>query len=169
MSCSWRGLVDSMKPELLKLAQDLGITQAQLAKLRTQYARKHKKEAEERLLSWLELTWQETRDRHRFLAKQDGRYHPPQYVSSVEGAIDEAEVVPDDYQTVLVIEAKERFVSHRREIDAQKEALKDLQAVQAEIRQLVQRAVKMGIQPSTVLAPIAREIQAQHGELKDVA
>lgn len=80
-----------------------------------------------------------------------------------------APIVPRDYQNVLVTRARDRFMEHRRESHAEEEAAKDLQAVQGKMRDLIKRAVKMGVDPALVIAPIAREIQAQHESLERAA
>lgn len=81
----------------------------------------------------------------------------------------DAGVVPRAYQTVISMQAHARWTEHQREENAEQETQRDLQRVNAELRELVKRAVKMGIEPTQVIAPIAREIEAQHKDLRNVA
>lgn len=82
----------------------------------------------------------------------------------------EAEVVDAGYRNVLEIGARLKRAERERRLDPEAERLR--QAVNAEVRELIKRAVKMGADPALALGPVVREIEAQHrqiGEGKDAA
>jgi hypothetical protein len=77
----------------------------------------------------------------------------------------DAGAVPTSYQNVIDVRSRERWVEHKRNTNREAETQADLRRVNAELRELVTRAVKMGVDPVQVLAPVAREIKAQHRDL----
>lgn len=79
----------------------------------------------------------------------------------------EAEVVDDGYRNVLEIGARLKRAERERRLDPEAERLR--QAVNAEVGELVKRAVKMGIDPATVLGPVVRQIEERHRDLGDAA
>lgn len=91
------------------------------------------------------------------------------YDGNPRDPLDAGRSVPPEYKNVLAMGARVRASEYRRLTAAEREAKKDLRRVNAELRELVTRAVKMGVDPLTVLAPIAREIKAQHRDLREAA
>jgi hypothetical protein len=91
------------------------------------------------------------------------------YTGNPKQALDHLEAVPADWQNVLSMQATSRFAEHQRSERAEQESARDLQRLNAELRELAKRAAKMGVDPVQVLAPVAREISTQHASLKDAA
>jgi hypothetical protein len=60
----------NVPPEPFELAQELGISDIRLTKLRVKYRRDHGALGDEKLLSWLQEQWEEVRDRYWLLSKQ---------------------------------------------------------------------------------------------------
>lgn len=60
------------------------------------------------LFVWV-ITFELDQDPPRFLAKQQGQASPPQYVNSVEGAIDDAEAIPEVDQKAQSKAAEDRW------------------------------------------------------------
>lgn len=88
---------EGMTPEAIsEFAAELGIEDAQLVRLHREYIVKRGDEADAKLFLWLRTEWRRLRDQPRFLARQDGLLHPPQYSSSAVTAIDDAECPPPD-------------------------------------------------------------------------
>ncbi len=79
----------------------------------------------------------------------------------------EAEVVDDGYRNVLEIGARLKRAEREQELDPEAERLR--QAVNGEVRELVKRAVKAGVDPALVLGPVVRQIEAMHSDLNDAA
>lgn len=77
--------------------------------------------------------------------------------------------VPPNVQNVIDMQARLASAERRREDDPEREAKEDLRRVNAEVKELIKRAVKMGIDPSSIIAPIAREVQEQHRQLSEAA
>lgn len=79
--------------------------------------------------------------------------------------IDELPSVPPDVQKVIDTRARLERVQTERSEDPEGQAVADLQNVNRELRELVKRATKMGMDPLVAIAPVAAEIRRQHGEL----
>lgn len=91
------------------------------------------------------------------------------YTSNPKQSVEGFQVVPPDWQNRFSVQATSRFAEHKREQRAEQANAADLRRINAELRELAKRAAKMGIDPVQVLAPVAREISAQHAGLKDAA
>lgn len=91
------------------------------------------------------------------------------YTHNPKQAVDHLPSVPSEYHNVLSMQAKTRHADHRRLAQADDEAEADVRAINAELRQLAKRAVKLGLDPTLVMAPVVREISAQHAELSKAA
>jgi hypothetical protein len=149
------------EPDPLELARELRIGP-------TRYRRLREKHGDGLVKHLLELKRQRT-EFPLFMAKQNGMRHPPQYVSSAEGAIDEAEVVPLNYQTVLVVDAKERFAKHRQANHAEEQAREDVKRLNARLKAVAIQSVRMGVSPVHVLAAIERQIAELEAETRKAA
>lgn len=91
------------------------------------------------------------------------------YDGNPRDPMDAGVCVPAEVQNVFSQTARARWAMHQRDEHSEQETQRDLQRVNAELRELVKRAVKMGIAPTEVIAPVAREIDAQHRGLKKAA
>lgn len=89
--------------------------------------------------------------------------------SPAQADTDAGEAVPREYQDELTKRANRRFAELERDEREEQVRQRDLQRVNAEVRELVKRAVKMGVDPAIVLAPIERELRAQHDDLSKAA
>lgn len=85
---------------------------------------------------------------------------------SSQAVPDVGEEVDIQYRRVLGTKAKAKDASRKREEQPMQEAEKDLQRVTAETRELAKRAVKMGLDPTIALAPVARALAEAHAGLK---
>lgn len=77
----------------------------------------------------------------------------------------EAEVVDGGYRNIIEIGARLKRAERERALDPEAERLR--QQVNAEVRELIKRAVKMGTDPAAALGPVVREIEAQHQQISD--
>lgn len=94
------------------------------------------------------------------------------YTRSIALAVDGVEAVPADYQEELTLEAHRKQAKYDREHRLEEVSKQDVQRVNAEIRELVKRAIKMGVDPAMTLAPIVKLVEDQHRSLprlKDAA
>jgi hypothetical protein len=92
------------------------------------------------------------------------------YTSSAELAVpDVGESVPDDYQNGLVIQAKERFASHREKAQAEELAKRDLRSVTAQIRETAIQMARNGLDPNPWLTDLQRQINARKNDLENAA
>lgn len=103
--------------------------------------------------------------RPRFMKRGTGHTH------TVELAVarEDEDVVPEEYQLQLTMEAHRRQESFDRANRADELAARDVQRLNAEIRELVRRAMKMGIDPAVALAPVLSTVKRQHASLRDAA
>jgi hypothetical protein len=82
-------ILDRSKPvDPLEVAKDLGYGPTRIRKLKEKHG--------DKLLPHLLKEKRRRQEEPRFMAKQNGMLHPPQYVSTVHGAIDDAEAPPHD-------------------------------------------------------------------------
>lgn len=79
--------------DLSDLARRLGITDAQLDRMRVNFTKEHGGEWEAKLTAWMRATARETRDRSLFLSR---RSVPPYTESPSEAMNGEPEAVPPD-------------------------------------------------------------------------
>lgn len=94
------------------------------------------------------------------------------YTRSIALAVDGVEAVPADYQEELTLEAHRKQAAYDHEHRLEEVSKQDVQRVNAEIRELVKRAIKMGVDPAMTLAPIVKLVEDQHRSLphlKDAA
>lgn len=85
------------------------------------------------------------------------------YTDSMYQALEDAgEAVPAEYQNELTLRARSRHLESVKEERMDENARQDVQRLNAEMKDLVRRAAKMGVDPMVALAPVAREIAAQH-------
>ena len=94
-------------------------------------------------------------------ATVDGNYCQ----GSSQAVPDVGEEVDIQYRRVLGTKAKAKDASRKREEQSMQEAEKDLQRVTTETRELAKRAVKMGVDPTIALAPVARALKEAHADL----
>lgn len=92
----------------------------------------------------------------------DGNYtqDPNQAVTGVGPEVD------IEYRRVLGVKKRVRESERKRKEQPVTEADADLQRLNAETRELAKRAVKLGLDPTIALAPIAKAIKDAHAELK---
>lgn len=86
-----------------------------------------------------------------------------------EGVIDPEPGVRPDIQNVLVMRAKLQDHGYDRDHRAEQEAERHLQRAQAEVRELVKRAVHLGVDPALALARVVKAVEESHDELEDRA
>lgn len=86
-----------------------------------------------------------------------------------EAIVDASPAVRPDVQNVLDMRARLHDSEYDREQRAEREAERDLQRVQAEVRELAKRAVRMGVDPMVAMAPIAKAIERAQRELSEEA
>lgn len=101
------------QPDPIELARELGYDERGIWRLKS----KHPND----LLRYLQSVERERRDTDRYLAPQDGRSHPEQYVSSHIGAMDELPAVPKHYEDSLAsqrLKAAEELLSGMVEMEA---------------------------------------------------
>ena len=91
------------------------------------------------------------------------------YTHDPRRGISAGRAVPSKYQNVLSMQGHSRHAEHKRAERAEEETREDLRRLNCEIRELAKRAAKMGVDPTQVLAPIAREIASQHANIRDAA
>jgi hypothetical protein len=91
------------------------------------------------------------------------------YTPHAGQSVDGVHAVPPEVLNVWAMQAKTRLAEHRRQERAETETAEDLRRLNNEIRELARRAAKMGLSPTDVLAPVAREVSAQHATLQDAA
>ena len=103
--------------------------------------------------------------RPKFMRRGQGHTHAIQLAVASE----DEDVVPDEYQHDLTMRANRRQESFNRENRADELAQRDVQRLNAEIRELVKRARKMGVDPAVALAPVLRTVKRQHASLRDAA
>lgn len=109
------------------LAQELGYTPKQIRKLKEKHG--------EGLLIHLKRVKRRRQEEPRFMAKQNGMLHPPQYVSTVHGAIDDAESPPEEVTAEYSRTAWETFEVVKGEELARKQTRSRLERLrQAEIQ-----------------------------------
>jgi len=94
-------------------------------------------------------------------ATVDGNYCQ----GSSQAVPDVGEEVDIQYRRVLGTKARGKDASRKRKEQPMQEAEKDLQRVTAETRELAKRAVKMGVDPTIALAPVARALKEAHADL----
>ena len=105
----------------------------------------------------------------RFMAKQNGLLHPPQYVSSVEGAIDEAESVPVEYDNEFSMKAREKRAEQRKQDRDEAEAASQVKQLSQQVRDVALNLARSGVDPVPFLARIQREVAAERDRLRDAA
>lgn len=152
-----------------EFAAELGIEDGQLIRFHRECVKKHKDGADEWLLAWLYVSWQELRDEPRFPAKQNGLLHPPQYVSTAVRAIDDAESVPSVFQNVLTLEAHSRHATRRAEDAKEEHAEEQARQLARQLRDVAVAIHRAGGNPVEFLAGVQREISAKRDELRDAA
>lgn len=86
-----------------------------------------------------------------------------------KGVIDPEPGVRPDIQNVLVMRAKLQDATYDSEERQGDQVERDLRRLNDQLRDLARRAVKLGVDPTITLAPIARQIDAQHEGLDDAA
>lgn len=104
-----------MTDEIIRLCSDLGITEAQLARLRIEYRKKHEDQADEKLLAWLRVTWVTVRPRRWLLSR---RSVPPYTESPSEAMPSDAGegVPPDEIESYRhTVQARARFAKEQHE------------------------------------------------------
>lgn len=73
------------------------------------------------------------------------------------------------YQQVIDMKARAKWMQQKRQHQADTEAEQDIQAVQAQVRDLIRRGTKLGLSPETILAPLSRELERLHTEIDEAA
>lgn len=84
---------------------------------------------------------------------------------SSQAVPDVGEEVDVEYRRVLGTKARAKDADRKREEQPMTEADKDVQRVTAETRELAKRAVRMGLDPTVALAPVARALKEAHADL----
>jgi hypothetical protein len=94
-------------------------------------------------------------------ATVDGNYtqDPRQAVPSTGPEVDV------EYRRVLGTRSRTRAAERKRKEEPMQEGEEDIRRLTSEMRELAKRAVKMGVDPATALAPIAGEIKKAHIEI----
>lgn len=103
--------------------------------------------------------------RPRFMKRGTGHTHAIQLAVAGEGE----DVVPDEYQEELRVRAERKQESFNRENRIEDVTRQDVQRLNAEIRELAKRAIKMGVDPTVVLAPVVQAVKREHIGLRDAA
>lgn len=78
---------------------------------------------------------------------------------------DVGEEVGIEYQRVLGTKSRAKTVARNKEAQPVQEAEKDLERLGSETRELAKRAIKMGLDPTIALAPVARALKEAHAGL----
>lgn len=76
-----------------------------------------------------------------------------------------------DEATMKAFNARSRLrkAERKRKNDPDREAREDIRLLNAEMRELGKRAVKMGVDVAVVLGPVARAIEQAHAEMEEAA
>lgn len=92
----------------------------------------------------------------RYLARQGGKLHPPQYTSSVTGAADELAAVPEEWEAAFGLHAEQSNVLRNAELRRQWEEESIVTRLEAEIME----AERLGIDPGREMARLEAGISA---------
>lgn len=94
-------------------------------------------------------------------ATVDGNYCQ----GSAQAVPDVAEEVGVEYRRVLGVKSRTKDAELKRKEQPMTEAEKDLQRLNSETKELAKRAVKMGLDPTIALAPVARALAEAHANM----
>lgn len=94
-------------------------------------------------------------------ARLDGNYTQ----DSRQAVPESGEEVDIQYRRVLGVKSRARQVGRKRKEQPMEGGQEDVRALSSEMRELAKRAVRMGVDPAIVLAPIAGEIAKAHREM----
>lgn len=78
---------------------------------------------------------------------------------------DVGEEVGIEYQRVLGTKSRAKTIARNKEEQPVEEAGKDLERLNSETKELAKRAIKMGLDPTIALAPVARALKEAHAGL----
>lgn len=91
------------------------------------------------------------------------------YTHSPRDAVPSAgEGLPEADTNLLTMRARTKMAERRRAEDPAAEAKADVQRINSELRELGQRAAKMGLDVTAIMAPIAKQIEDAHAELQNM-
>lgn len=97
-------------------------------------------------------------------ARLDGNYTSSRMLAIPERRREEAEAVPDDYQNVLGMNARQRQAEHEKSERAVDLAKRDLRSITAQIRETAVEMARMGIDPNPWLVDLQRQINERRDE-----
>lgn len=91
------------------------------------------------------------------------------YTRRATDPLDCGEAVDAETQRKITIRANERDRARARNANPRAEDQEDIRRINAEMRELARRARAKGIEPISVLAPVADAVKRQHAELSEAA
>lgn len=154
----WR---QSAPPDPTVLARELGYNPKAFRRLKEKHG--------EGLVVHLERVKRERTETDRFMARQHGRAHPVQYVSSHHGAIDDVPAVPAYVQDRLTARANVRFMEHKRDNKAEEQAREDARRLAAATRDLLLMTARKGGDSGAIVERLKREIESCRIDVRDAA
>lgn len=150
-------LAKNEPPDSLALARELGYKPKAILRLVDKHG--------ERLPAHLQKVKRDREEHLRYLARQNGLAHPPQYVGSIHGAIcdEDAPTVPDHYQNVIKMASDTKWAQHEERERAEELARAQIRSISEMLREMNVQAARSGTTINPLLARLVREIKAESG------